>query len=270
MTCDVVADGAAVPQAPRRMGSDASRWFELFKAFGRAPSPESYAAVFHPDGEVADSGMAVPTPAAQVRGVIAHILKLMPDLFIDMKRYRARGGAVFVEAANSGTINGAKVAWEAVYRVHLKDGLVHRGRRFYDQATLFRALRPDMPWLPELPPAQGSVARAYSDIMPNAPSYLPFSAGAWIETPDQKRTLVPADLRNHLDGSRFEAIDWAGDDRLTFVEWRRGELLGVDRLELKDGAIVSMRRNFDTLGLLAARDPSVMSLRAALLSNAGG
>ena len=33
------------------------------------------------------------------------------------------------------------------YRVHLKDGLVHRGRRFYDQATLFRALRPDMPWL---------------------------------------------------------------------------------------------------------------------------
>jgi hypothetical protein len=30
-----------------------------------------------------------------------------------------------------------------------------------------------------------------------------------------------------------------------------------------------MRRNFDTLGLLAEQDPSVTALRAALLSNAG-
>ncbi len=250
------------------MASDASRWFELFKAFGRAPSPDSYAAVFHPEGEVADCGMAVPTPASQVREAIAHVLKLMPDLFIDMKRYRARGDTVFVEAANSGTINGTRVAWDAVYRVHLKDGLVHRGRRFYDQATLFRALRPDMPWLPELPPARGNDVKAYGDVMPKAPLHLPFATGARIETPDQKRPLVPADLRNHLAGSPFETIDWAGDDTLTFVEWRRGDLLGVDRLDLEDGAIVSMRRNFDTLGLLAQRDPSVTALRAALLSNA--
>lgn len=45
-------------------------------------------------------------------------------------------------------------------------------------------------------------------------------------------------------------------------------VLGADMLELKDGAIVSLRRNFDTLGLLAAHDPSVTVLRAALLSNA--
>src|SRR5215218_2984442 len=151
------------------MTSDASRWFELFKAFGREPSPDSYAAVFHPEGEVSDSGMTVPTPASQVREAIAHILKLMPDLFIDMKRYRSRGNAVFVEAANSGTINGAKVAWDAVYRVHLKDGLVHRGRRFYDHATLFRALRPDMGWLPELPPASGDDVKTYADAVLNAP-----------------------------------------------------------------------------------------------------
>lgn len=92
------------------MTSDASRWFDLFKAFGRAPTPDSYAAVFHPEGEVADAGMATPTPASQVRLAIAHVLRLMPDLFIDMRRYRARGDAVFVEAANSGTVNGVKVA----------------------------------------------------------------------------------------------------------------------------------------------------------------
>ncbi|MCW5733847.1 MAG: nuclear transport factor 2 family protein [Enhydrobacter sp.] len=255
------------------MVSDVLRWFELFKAFGRTPSPETYAAVFHPDGEVADSGMAAPTPAGQVREAIAHVLKLIPDLFIDMKRCRAKGNTVFVDAANSGTINGTKVAWDAVYRVHLKDGLVHRGRRFYDQATLFRALRPEIAWLPELPPSQGDDVQAYGDVVGNAPARLPFVAGARIETPDQKRTLAPEDLRRHLNGSRngprFEAIDWAGDDTLTFVEWRRGRLLGVDCLELEDGEISSMRRNFDTLGLLAEHDPSVTALRAALLSNAG-
>jgi ketosteroid isomerase-like protein len=251
------------------MTSEASRWFEVFKAFGRAPTPDSYAAVFHPDGEVADSGMAAPTPASQIREAIAHVLKLMPDLFIDMKRYRSRGDAVFVEAANSGTINGIRVAWDAVYRVRLKDGLVHRGRRFYDQATLFRALRPDMTWLPELPPSEADAVKAYEDIVTNAPLRLPFAAGAPIQTPDQKRTLAPADLGSHLMGTPFEAIDWAADETLAFVEWRRGGLLGVDRLELKDGAIVSMRRNFDTLGLLAERDRSVLALRAALLSNAG-
>jgi hypothetical protein len=97
---------------------------------------------------------------------------------------------------------------------------------------------------------------------------LPFAAGSPIETPDQKRRLAPADLRNHLAGSAVEAVDWAGDDTLTFVEWRCGDLLGVDRLDLKGGAIVSMRRNFDTLGLLAERDPSILTLRSALLSNA--
>ncbi|HSI02017.1 MAG TPA: nuclear transport factor 2 family protein [Reyranella sp.] len=251
------------------MASDASRWFELFKAFGRAPTPDSYAAVFHPEGEVADAGMPTPTPASQVREAIAHVLRLMPDLQIDMKRYRARGDAVFVEAMNSGTINGTRVAWDAVYRVHLKDGLVHRGRRFYDQATLFRALRPDMSWLPQMPASSRTFSGLYDDLVCNAPFYLPFARHATIRVPDQQRTLRPEDLRHHLEGGPLEMVDWAGDDTLAFVEWRRGDLLGVDRLEIGGNAIVMLQRYFDTLGMLAEHDPSVTALRAALLSNAG-
>jgi ketosteroid isomerase-like protein len=250
------------------MTSDAAHWFELFKAFGRAPTPDSYAAVFHPDGEVADAGMAAPTPSSQVREAIAHVLRLMPDLHIDMKRYRARGGVVFVDAANSATINGTRVAWDAVYRVHLKDGLVHRGRRFYDQAALFRALRPDMGWLPQLPASTEPVLVRYDDLVTGSPIHLPFAPNARVRTPDQWHMLPPADLQHHRAGGTLTAIDWAGDDTLAFVEWQRGDLLGVDRLELHDGAIASMQRYFDTLGLLAQRDPSVTALRAALLSNA--
>jgi ketosteroid isomerase-like protein len=249
------------------MTSDATNWFELFRTFGRAPSPDSYAAVFHPEGEVADAG-AAPVPASQVREAIAHILQLMPDLFIDMKRYRARGDSVFVDAANRGTLNGIKVAWGAIYRVRLKEGRVHRGRRFYDQATIFRALKPDMERLPQLARSSTPFSGTYADLMPGAPVALPFADGVCIESPDQQQPLTPSDLRHHLPGEPFEAVDWAGDDTLAFVEWRRGDVLGADMLELKDGAIVAVRRNFDTLGLLAAHDPSVTALRSALLSNA--
>lgn len=246
----------------------AARWFELFRAFGRAPSPDSYAAVFHPEGEVADAGMATPTPASQVREAIAHVLRLMPDLRIDMQRYRARGDAVFVEAANSGTINGTPVAWHAVYRVHLRDGLVHRGRRFYDQARVFRALRPDLGWLPPGTTPAGEGPRSYADLLPGAPLTAAFAPDAAIEVADQPAPISRAALARHLADAPFEMVDHAGDDTLAFVEWRRGELLGIDRLDLVDGRIIAMRRYFDTLGLLAERDPSVVALRAALLSNA--
>ncbi len=249
--------------------TEVARWFDLFRAFGQAPSPDSYAAVFHPEGEVADAGMTTPTPASQVREAIAHVLRLMPDLAIDMRRHRSRGSTVFVEADNRGTINGTQVAWGATYRVHLRDGGVHRGRRFYDQATLFRALRPDMGWLPQFPANQSGVAPAYADLVSGAPVSAPFAADATIEAPDQRRPLAPADIVVHLAGSPFQMIDWAGDNTLMFVEWRCGDLLGVDRLDLSDDRIVAMRRYFDTLGLLAEHDPSVTALRAALLSNAG-
>jgi ketosteroid isomerase-like protein len=250
------------------MTSDVERWFALFARFGRAPSPDSYAAVFHPEGEVADAGMAAPTPASQVRDAIAHVLRLMPDLRIDMRRYRARGDTVFVEAANRGTINGTKVAWGAVYRVHLRDGLVLKGRRFYDQAELFRALRPEMAWLSPLPVAHGRAPGNYREIMAETPIDAAFAADATIEIAGQRRVLAPIDLAHHLAGGALRAIDGAGDDTLAFVEWQHGDLLGVDRLELGGGRIVWLRRYFDTLGLLAKRDPSVTQLRAALLSNA--
>lgn len=249
--------------------SQAARWFDLFAAFGRAPGPDTYAAVFHPDGEVADAGMAMPTPASQVREAIAHVLRLMPDLTIDMRRFRSRGAAVFVEAANRGTINGASVAWSATYRVHLRDGGVFRGRRFYDQATLFRTLRPDMGWLPQMPESSTGAVPGYADLVAGAPVTAAFASDAIIEVPDQRRPLAPNEIVQHLAGAPFQTIDWAGDDTLMFVEWQRGNLLGVDRLELADGRVASMRRYFDTLGLLAEHDPSVTALRAALLSNAG-
>lgn len=251
---------------------DAARFFELFRAFGRAPSPETYGVLFHPEGEVADAGMAAPTPAAEVGAAIAHVLRLMPDLRIDMRRYRARGETVFVEAHNRGTIRATPVAWDAVYRVHLRDGLVHRGRRFYDQAQLFRALRPDLGWLPPVAPAARDPER-YGALVAGTTADHRFAARAVVLLPDQRGAVTPAHLAahlsSHLDGAALQAVDEVGDDALAFVEWRAGDLPGIDRLELQDGRIVRLQRYVDTLGLLARADPSVVALRAALLRNAG-
>ena len=86
---------------------------------------------------------------------------------------------------------------------------------------------------------------------------------------DRRPRPIPlAALTAHLGEQALEVVDHAGDDSLAFVEWRRGDLLGIDRLDLSNGRIVSLGRYFDTLGLLAARDPSVVAMRAALLSNA--
>jgi hypothetical protein len=149
--------------------------------------------------------------------------------------------------------------------VHLRDGLVLRGRRFYDQAELFRALSPEMAWLTQLSTPSGTTARSYRDVMPDAAVDPPFAADARIEIAGQRRVLAPAELPK---SDAIRAVDWAANDDLAFIEWQSDELLGVDRLELKDGRIVSQRRYFDTLGLLAKRDPSVTALRARLLANA--
>ena len=71
--------------------------------------------------------------------------------------------------------NGTRVAWDAVYRVHLKEGRVYRGRRFYDQATVFRALPPDMGRLPQLAPSFTPFSGTYADPMPGAPCALAFA-----------------------------------------------------------------------------------------------
>ena len=55
------------------MTSDVSRWFDRFAAFGRAPSPDSYAAFFHPEGEVADAGMAAETATRPTKAVAARM-----------------------------------------------------------------------------------------------------------------------------------------------------------------------------------------------------
>lgn len=275
----------------------AERWLELFFRFFAAPSPESYRPLFHPEGSLLDAGMAAPLPAAQTGEAIAMVLAKLPDLKIRPLRHRIRGSHVFVEARNTGTLNGEALDWGAVYRVHLRDGLVHRGRRFYDQMELFRPLLPAGAGLPPFPAgpaepvAQAAAPRRTEDLvecLAAAWAAGDFAALAALHAPEGRllapglaapvpRERIPAWGRwfSQLVAPRaMRVVDWAGGGDTLFVEWEvEAEYAGapvrldrIDRLLLDgQGRIVESRAYFDTLALAAREDPAVERIRAAVI-----
>ncbi|MEQ8349217.1 MAG: nuclear transport factor 2 family protein [Sneathiellaceae bacterium] len=287
------------------MDSATARWLEMFFRFFAAPSPERYRPLFHPEGSLQDAGMAEPLPAAQTGAAIAMVLAKLPDLLIRPLRHAARGSHVFVEARNSGTLNGKALDWGAVYRVHLKDGLVHRGRRFYDQVELFGPILPAGAALPAFPAAEDAappeaalpvgdgaeaLARrleaAWNDADPSALAALYAPAGSHmapgLAAPVARRQLAAwrrwwADL---LAPGPMRPVDWAmaagtgTNPTLLFLEWQgQGRYLGsdvpLDRIDryLLDGAgrILESRSYFDTLGLVERANPDVAAIRAAVI-----
>jgi len=290
-------------KAQSQVRSPAERWLEMFFHFFEAPSPERYSRLFHPEGSLLDAGMAEPLPAAQTGAAIAMVLAKLPDLLIRPLRHRIRGDHVFVEARNSGTLNGTALEWGAVYRVHLRNGLVHRGRRFYDQADLFRPLLPATAVLPPFRAApSGPVLQAEAGPgggHAGAPeAFLARLEAAWKGgdfaalaalhaaggrllapgLPDAiDRDLIPAwgeYLTGLLAPRDLAVVDWAGDGEVLFVEWRgrgshAGQEVPFDRIDRflfdREGRVRESRSYFDTLALLELADPEVARIRARVI-----
>jgi ketosteroid isomerase-like protein len=125
--------------------SDVQGFLDRFRAFGRAPSPERYEALFDPaEGTVLHPGMRAPLPAAQVRAYMATYLAAIPDFRFEVETWAERDGTVFVEASNTGTVGGAPLAWRTVYCVSLRGDRVLRGRAYGDRVPLLARLLPEM------------------------------------------------------------------------------------------------------------------------------
>lgn len=204
------------------MRPDVTGFLERFTRFGRAPSVESYLALFHADATLFDSGMERPITVPEIPEHIEGILKLVPDFRMIPERWRERDGTLFVEASNHATIGPTPARWPSVYCIDLAGDHVIRGRRYYDRRPLFALLNPGLPVLPEV--GYGALARLFPDL-------------------------------------RLELQHQAGDGTLVFVEWRATVGLGgkpysfglADRLELSDGVVVNGRAYYDTLELAARR-----------------
>ena len=115
-----------------------------FFDFGNDPTPERYLDLFDPQGTVQHPGMARPLARPEIPAFISAALSTVPDFRLRPVHWCARGEAVFVEAASSGTVRGTHVTWPAMYCVNLRGDRVIRGRAHYDRAAVLSSFEPDL------------------------------------------------------------------------------------------------------------------------------
>jgi uncharacterized protein (TIGR02246 family) len=280
-------------EAPALTNDALAGFLERFFRFGAEPGVASYMALFHRDARLFDDGMAEPIGIDEIPAHIELTLALVPGFTMVPERWRTRGDAVFVEARNRGEIGGSAASWRSVYRVHLVDGLVVRGRRFYDRGPLLARIDPATPRLPRLlpespEPVPACPARGFADAGPGVREVVELVASAWREGRperiaelhrDDSTAVVPGlprplgrdevapfcrRFREALGGVRLSPVTWAGDDSLLFVEWQGdvatpgggSHALGlVERMDLVDGRILAARSYFDTAALARALAP---------------
>lgn len=125
--------------------SDVERFLARFEQFGREASPERYEDLFDPsEGTVLHPGMTAPLPRRQVRAYMATYLAAIPDFLFEVESWAERGGTLFVEARNRGTVGGEGLEWRTVYCVTLRGDRVLRGRAYADRVPILARLLPDM------------------------------------------------------------------------------------------------------------------------------
>jgi hypothetical protein len=95
-----------------------------------------YLDLFDPEGTVQHPGMTEPLNGPDITDFIHRALRLMPDFHLRPLRWCARHDTLFVEARNSGSVNGQPITWPATYCLVLRDDRVLAGRAYYDRAAV--------------------------------------------------------------------------------------------------------------------------------------
>jgi ketosteroid isomerase-like protein len=269
--------------------ADVARFLERFRRFGAAPGVATYLPLFHPDARLFDDGMERPITVKEIPDSITATLALAQGFVMVPERWRARDGAVLVEARNEATILGTACRWQSVYRVRLEGDLVIDGRRYYDREPLLAAFDPATPRLPSLAPdatqlvepdalpcldrgvtpaglvelcsrsfARGDWRDLAALLREDATWHAPGVAGAF------GRDAVAghrARLARLLGGATARVRRWAGDDALVMIEWQAdvptpsgaAYVLGmVDRFDLAAGRVLAARTYLDAATLARA------------------
>lgn len=271
---------------------DVASFLVRFCRFGAEPSVATYMPLFHPDVSLFDDGMERPVGYHEIPASIAATLALAQGFRMVPERWRARDGAVFVEARNEATILGTAHRWQSVYRVVLAGDRVIDGRRYYDRAPMLLALDSSLRRLPSLEPDAAEIG----SLAP-LPCLAPGAAGeelvhrctrGWCEAAwddlaalfrDDATLVVPGVARPlgrdavvaHrrrlaalLGGEVPRVARWAGDHTLVLIEWQAdvptpsgtSYALGmVDRFDLAAGRVLAARTYFDVASFARALAP---------------
>ena len=123
----------------------AATFVEGFAKSWAAPTVESHSALWADDIVLVQPLMPKAVGRAACEEGFARLFRLIPDLHATVRRWSAPGpDVVFIEFTLAGTFGGRPIAWDAVDRFVLRDGLAAERVSYFDSLPLAieMALRP--------------------------------------------------------------------------------------------------------------------------------
>ena len=122
------------------MSDETTQFVEEFEAMWRHPTPDGFAALFHPEGRLRHPSMPEAIPAAQAAGYMQTLQKTLPDISLEVHTWAANGADVLLEYTLSASVNGQTVQWGGADRFTLRDGRAIEGVAYFDTRPLQAAL----------------------------------------------------------------------------------------------------------------------------------
>jgi hypothetical protein len=122
----------------------AAAFVEGFAKSWAAPTVESHSALWQDDIVLIQPLMPKAVGRKACEEEFGRLFRLIPDITATVHRWSGDDGVVFIEFTLAGTFGGRRIAWDAVDRISLRDGLAFERVSYFDSMPLAveMALRP--------------------------------------------------------------------------------------------------------------------------------
>jgi ketosteroid isomerase-like protein len=118
----------------------AAAFVERFKEVWAAPDLAAHEALWSDDIVLVQPLMGTLRGKAECRAAFARLFRQIPDIRAVVHRWSASDEAIFIEFTLRGTFGGSEIAWSAVDRFLLEDGLIAERVSYFDAAPLITAM----------------------------------------------------------------------------------------------------------------------------------
>ncbi|MEU6781238.1 nuclear transport factor 2 family protein [Nonomuraea angiospora] len=118
----------------------AAAFVEKFEDSWRTPDLRKHEALWSDQIVLVQPLMGALRGRDECRVAFARLFELVPDIHATVHRWSAGDDAIFIEFTLSGTFGGRELAWTAVDRFALVDGLIAERISYFDSAPLALAM----------------------------------------------------------------------------------------------------------------------------------
>lgn len=124
------------PRTEPAAAGSGSGFVDRFQSAWASSDPDQLAALLADDVVLIQPVMPVSVGKAAAREGFARLLRMIPDLHVVVHEWATRNDVVLIEFTLTGTFGGREVAWPAVDRIRLRDGLIVERISYFDSMPL--------------------------------------------------------------------------------------------------------------------------------------